>query len=136
MAGQTPTATLRGGELNAAISNAVVHAFSDYTGRGPTKARTSIRDDLVVCLLESTLTKAERSLVTAGREQLVLDTRRAFQQTMRPDLVGAVEALTQRRVIAFMSDNHIEPDIATETFLLERLELEPLEGADGAGPGT
>ncbi len=88
-----------------------------YTGRGPTRARTSIRDDLVVCMLENTLTRAEQSLVSSGREQLVLDTRRAYQSTMRDDLVGAVEALTRRTVIAFMSDNHIDADVATETFL-------------------
>jgi hypothetical protein len=71
MANHAPIEVLQGGQLNAAISNAVVHAFSDYIGRGPTKARTSIRDDLVVCLLENGLTKAERSLVAGGREQLV-----------------------------------------------------------------
>lgn len=138
MAVHAPTEALQGGQLNAAISSAVVRAFSEYIGRGPTKARTSIRDDLVVCMLENGLTKAERTLVAAGREQLVLDTRRAFQQTMREDLVAAVEGLTRRKVIAFMSDNHIEPDVATETFLLEPLALEPIvaDGAadNGAGP--
>ena len=127
MADQPPTDALQGGQLNAAISQAVVHAFADYIGRGPTKARTSIRDNLVVCLLESTLTKAEQSLVADGKDQLVLDTRRAFQNTMRTDLVDAVQTLTRRKVIAFMSDNHIDPDIATETFLLEPLVLEPVE---------
>ena len=117
---------LQGGQLNAAISNALVRSFSEYLGRGPTKARTSIRDDLVVCLLENSLTKAEQSLVAAGRDQMVLDTRRAFQQTMRADLVESVEQLTQRKVIAFMSDNHINPDLAAETFLLEPLTLERL----------
>ena len=133
MANHAPVEVLQGGQLNAAISNAVVHAFSEYIGRGPTKARTSIRDDLVVCLLENGLTKAERSLVAGGRQQLVLDTRRAFQQTMRGDLVAAVEGLTRRRVIAFMSDNHIEPDIATESFLLEPLALDPV-ATNGADP--
>jgi len=76
-----------------------------------------------LCILEDTLTKAERSLVQAGREQLVLDTRRAFQSTMRDELVAAVEELSERRVIAFMSDNHIDPDIATESFVLEPLPL-------------
>jgi uncharacterized protein YbcI len=130
MAGSAPSERLQGGRLNAAISNAVVQAFSEFTGRGPTKARTSIRDDLVVCMLENSLTRAERSLVADGREQLVLDTRRAFQQSMRDELVGAVEALTQRKVIAFMSDNHIDPDLATETFVLEPLGPESVEGDD------
>ena len=62
------TPALRGGELNAAISKAVVRSFSDYIGRGPTKARTSIRDDLVVCLLENSLTRpsAASSLAAAS----------------------------------------------------------------------
>jgi len=58
-----PVERLKGGELNAAISDSIVAAFADYTGRGPTKARTSIRDDVVLCLLQHTLTRGEKSLV-------------------------------------------------------------------------
>jgi uncharacterized protein YbcI len=115
----TPGQRLTGGALNAAISNAVVADFADYTGRGPTKARTSIRDDVVLCLLQHTLTKGEQSLVRDGRGDVVLTMRRTFQQTMRESLVGGVEQLTGRKVIAFMSDNHIDPDLAAETFVLE-----------------
>jgi uncharacterized protein YbcI len=118
--------TLHGGQLNAAISNAVVHVFADYIGRGPTKARTSMRDDVVLCVLENNLTKAERSLVAGGREEIVLEARRAHQSTMRGELVAKVQQLTGRKVVAFMSDHHIDPDIATETFVLEPLELERL----------
>jgi len=110
---------LRGGELNAAISDSVVAAFAEYTGRGPTKARTSIRDDVVLCLLQHTLTKGEKSLVRDGRQDVVITMRRTYQETMREPLVAAVEQLTRRRVIAFLSDNHIDPDLATETFVLE-----------------
>jgi uncharacterized protein YbcI len=102
----------------ASISNHVVRVMSAYTGRGPTKARTSIDGDLVSVLLRDTLTKGERSLVADGRAQLVLDMRKAFQMTMREDLVAGVEKIMGRKVIAFMSDNHIEPDFAAETFVL------------------
>lgn len=74
--------------------------------------------DLVTVVLQDTLTRGERSLVADGRSQLVLDMRRAFQQTMREDLVTGVERILERRVAAFLSDNHIEPDIAVETFVL------------------
>ena len=114
-----PGQHLMGGELNAAISDAVVGAFADYTGRGPTKARTSIRDDVVLCVLQQTLTKGEQNLAKHGRGDVVIAVRRTFQETMREPLVGIVEQLTGRRVIAFMSDNHIDPDIAAETFVLE-----------------
>jgi uncharacterized protein YbcI len=103
----------------ASISNHVVRVMSEYTGRGPTKARTSIDGDLVSVLLRDTLTKGERSLVADGRSQLVLDMRKAFQMTMRDDLVAGVEQIMGRKVVAFMSDNHIDPDVAAETFVLE-----------------
>jgi uncharacterized protein YbcI len=111
----------------ARISNAVVQLVHSYTGRGPTKAWTSIDGDLVSVVLRDTLTKGERSLVADGRAELVMDMRKAYQYTMRTDLVGAVEEITRRKVIAFMSDNHIDPDIAIESFVLQ-----PLPRADGA----
>jgi len=103
----------------ARISNHVVQTLSNYTGRGPTKAWTSIDCDLISVVLRDTLTKGERSLVANGRAQLVLDTRKAYQKTMRDDLVAGVEAITGRKVIAFFSDNHIDPDMAIESFVLE-----------------
>ena len=69
-------------------------------------------------VLRDTLTKGERSLVRDGRESLVLEMRKAFQNTMREDLVAGVEAIIGRQVVAFMSDNHIDPDFAVESFVL------------------
>lgn len=103
---------------NALISNLVVRAFAEYTGRGPTRAWTSIDTDLVAVVLQDTLTKGERSLVADGKGQLVLDMRRAYQATMRTVLVNGVEKVLGRKVVAFLSDNHIDPDIAVETFVL------------------
>ena len=108
------------GQVAAAISTAVVHVFSEHTGRGPTKARTTIDGTTVLVLLHDGMTKPERSLVDAGKHAEVLQLRRSFQETMRDDLVAAVERLTASRVNAFMSANHIEPDTSAEIFLLDR----------------
>jgi len=107
------------GEQAASISNLVVKLTSEYTGRGPTKARTHIDDDLVVVILRETLTKGERILVRDGKEDVVRSTRFAFQQTMKDELVAGVEQVLVRKVLAFMSANHMEPDVAAEIFLLE-----------------
>jgi uncharacterized protein YbcI len=77
-----------------------------------------VRDDLVVIVLGDTLTKAERSLADAGKEERVLQLRQDFQRTMKDELVEAVERITGRHVVAFMSDNHIDPDLACEVFVL------------------
>jgi uncharacterized protein YbcI len=109
----------RDGPLAAAITTRVVQLFGDYTGRGPTRGRTFINENLVSCLLQDTLTKPERSLVAAGAVDTVLEVRKRFQMTMRDDLVAAVEDLTGREVAVFMSENHVNPDVALETFVLE-----------------
>jgi uncharacterized protein YbcI len=93
----------------------------DYTGRGPTRARTTIADDLIVCVLADTLTKSELKLVQAGEQRIVLEQRSTMQKIMREDAVAAVESLSGRTVTAFMSNNHIDPDVAVETFVLEPL---------------
>ena len=109
-----------GGSLSAAISNAVVGLVHDFTGRGPTHARTTIGPDTIVVTLRDSLTKAERTLAGRGQALEVLAMRRAFQATMRDDLIAAVERLTGRQVEAFLSDNLHEPDVAVEVFLMHK----------------
>jgi uncharacterized protein YbcI len=102
-----------------AISNAVVQITRDYTGRGPTGSRAHISHDLVTVVLDDVLTKGERQLVRGGQSEKVLELRHDFQVLMRDELVASVETELRRDVIAFMSCNHIDPDLAVETFVLE-----------------
>ena len=74
-----------GAALYAQISNAVVQLLREYTGRGPTKARTTIRDNVVLVMLEQTLTKGEQSLANKGRAEKVLEIRHEFQEAMREE---------------------------------------------------
>jgi uncharacterized protein YbcI len=133
MAGQEHTYTEElspGGRLNREITNAVVRSHRRYVGRGPTRAQTFYNDNVVVVVLQDVLTAGERSLVADGRHEMVDQLRSELQQTMRGELVGAVERLTGCQVEAFMSANHIEPDLALELFVLDRSVLsEPLARA-------
>jgi uncharacterized protein YbcI len=103
----------------AMISTAAVQLLHEYTGRGPTKAKTLINENVVTVLLSDTLTKGERKLVDSGRSDRVLQLRHDYQLTMREDLIAIVERQLDRKVIAFMSQNHIDPDLAVEVFVLE-----------------
>jgi uncharacterized protein YbcI len=104
---------------SAAISREAVRLLRGYTGRGPTKARTTINHDSVMIVMGDTLTKGERKLAERGKSDQVLDVRHEYQMVMRDDLIGLVEQELDRKVIAFMSANHIEPDMAVEVFILE-----------------
>ena len=109
------------GAVAGEISTDAVKLLAEYTGRGPTKTHTVINRDSVMILFRDTLTKGERSLVGRGMSDHVLETRKRYQTAMREDLVAIVEGHTGRKVIAFMSDNHIDPDIAAEVFVLQPL---------------
>ena len=104
---------------NAAISDGAVRLMHEYTGRGPTRSRTTIDHDAVMVMLGDTLTKGERKLVESGKSERVLQLRHDFQMTMGDELIELVEGATERKVVAFMSQNHIDPDLAVEVFMLE-----------------
>jgi uncharacterized protein YbcI len=109
-----------GGELNCAIVNAVVSVHSRRLGRGPTGAHAFHRDDVVVVLMRDALTHAERNLAARGNEDAVKRVRKDCQDAMRDEIVGAVEDLTGRQVLAFLSDQNVTPDVSTEVFVLDR----------------
>jgi uncharacterized protein YbcI len=124
------------GEAAQAISNALVRLLRDYTGRGPTQAYTTITESHVIVVLRDALLKAERSLVQDGHSAAVIDMRRRVQTTMKDDLIAAVVEHTGREVLAFLSDHHIDPDIAVEVFILKpRPAGDPLARARADGDG-
>ncbi len=106
------------GRTLAAISNRIVALQREKYGRGATKVRTIMDGDFVVCVMEDIYISAERTLIDAGRDDAVRETRSAFQDAMRPQFTAAVEEMTGRRVVAFMSQNHVNPDLAVEFFQL------------------
>ena len=110
---------LSGGELNAAITSALVGIHTRYLGRGPRTASTFHYGNVLVTLMQEVLTHAEKSLTETGHSDAVDDIRHLFQETMEADFREAVERLTGRKVLAFISGNHIDPDIAAELFILE-----------------
>jgi uncharacterized protein YbcI len=107
---------------SAKIATSTVRLLHDYTGRGPTKAKTTVNEDIVTILLADTLTTGERTLVDHGHADRVLQVRSDYQATLRDELVGIVERELDREVIAFMSQNHIDPDLAVEIFVLKPAE--------------
>ena len=113
------------GELAEAISKTVVRALARTTGRGPTKARTTLGENGVFVVLQDSLTRGEQTLADAGESAAVLDLRRRWQRVMEADVSREIEELTGRKVIGFMSDNHIDPDLAVEVFVLAPLAPPP-----------
>jgi uncharacterized protein YbcI len=98
-----------------------VHMLAETTGRGPTKAKTTLGENGVFVVLQDNLTKGERTLVAAGEQAAVLDIRKRWQNIMRTQMSKKIEELTGRKVVGFMSDSHIDPDLAVEVFVLDKV---------------
>jgi uncharacterized protein YbcI len=107
------------GEASAAISNGLMHLHMEFYGRGPTRAKTLFVDDTVVCMLWDGFTKVEQTLIERDQTAAVETFRRTFQIAMEAQFIGVVEGATERKVMAYMSQVHVDPNIAVEFFLLE-----------------
>jgi uncharacterized protein YbcI len=113
----------------AEISTGLVQLHSRYYGKGPTKAKTHMVNDTVVCILRGGFTTVERTLVETGEVESVYQMRRSFQQVMEDEFRRVVEGATGRKVIAYMSSIHVDPDLAVEIFVLEPAEEPVLPGS-------
>ena len=114
-----PAGDLRTSVL-ADLSREMVRLYKEQFGRGPTKARTDwAGPDVLITVLEDTLTPAERNLVRLGEDQKVRDMRTFFQYATVKEFCEPVERLTGRQVRSFLSaiDTRVN-GIAMETFVL------------------
>jgi uncharacterized protein YbcI len=96
----------------------MVSIYKSVMGRGPTKARTTIANDMVVTVLENSLTKGERTLAEQDRAEAVRELRRSLQAVMSSEMKKLVEMTLHREVLCFLSDHSPDPDYAVEVLLL------------------
>jgi uncharacterized protein YbcI len=112
----------------AQISTGLVQLHSRFYGKGPTRAKTHMVDDTVVCILRGGFTTVERTLLDTGDLESVYQMRRSFQEAMEGEFRKVVEDATNRQVIAYMSSIHVDPDLAVELFVLEPVD-DPVVGS-------
>jgi uncharacterized protein YbcI len=104
----------------AVLSNEMVRIYKEQFGRGPTKARSNFAGpNTVVCILENTLTPAEKNLQAMGEHQRLRETRMFFQYAIAGEFTQAVERSLDRRVVSFISGIDTNTDVACELFTLE-----------------
>jgi uncharacterized protein YbcI len=115
----TNTAQDLEGPILAEVSRRLVQLHKESYGRGPTKARSFISEDVLVCMLEGGFLPVERTLRDHGHAELVTNSREAMQDVLREQFVTTIEEVTGRRVVAFMSATDEQNELSTEVFVLE-----------------
>ena len=117
VASSTP---LAGGHLLTAISTSIVGILRDHYGRGPMKAKTYVLDDIIIVVMRgSGFTVLEQTIMDSGEPDRVIAMREDFQRVMRRRYEQSIEDLTGRKVLAFLSQAHVEPDITMEIFFVD-----------------
>jgi uncharacterized protein YbcI len=119
------------GEMRATISKEIVRLQAEYYGKGPTRTKTYIAEDLVVVVLEESFTRAEKTLAERGEKDAIEHIRRRFQQQMADAFTSVVEQATGRKVRVFLSETNVDHDVSVETFLLadERTNMTDFDDA-------
>jgi uncharacterized protein YbcI len=112
-------ATVDRGRQAVAISNALTRNHREQFGRGAGSVKTIVNSAFVITFLEDIYTANEKALIYGGEAALVFESRFALQMMMRDEYVRIIEEATGRKVRAFLSQNHVSPDIAAEIFVLE-----------------
>ncbi len=114
----------------AEISRAMVKVYKEQFGRGPTKSRTSwAGPDTLLCVLEDSLTPAEKNLRDRGEHQRLRELRMFIQYGSSEEFCAPIERITGQRVRSFISGIDTATDVSIEAFILEPADTEP--GADG-----
>jgi uncharacterized protein YbcI len=115
-----PTTPLSGDALLGAVTDEMVALHERYHHRTPVTAKTQLLDgDLLACVLGGVYSDVEKTMIELQRTALVQETRSAFQGAIQHKFIDAVERLSGRGVIAFISNNHVGPDMEIELFLLD-----------------
>jgi uncharacterized protein YbcI len=110
---------LTGDALLAAVTDEMVAFHERYHHRAPLSAKTLLLgDDLLACVLGGVYTDVEKTMIELQRAPIVQETRSAFQTAMQHRFIAAVERLSGRGVLAFISNHHVGPDMEIELFVL------------------
>jgi uncharacterized protein YbcI len=124
---------LSGDALLDAVTAAMVELHRKYHHREPVTAKTQLLGgDLLVCVLGGVYTDVEKTMIEIQRGPIVQQTRSAFQTAMQHKFIDVVERLTGRDVLAFISNQHVGPDIEIELFMLKPLQQAPETASDAA----
>lgn len=114
-----PTAPLTGDALLEAVTESMVALHERYHHREPVTARSQLMgDEMLAVVMGGVYSDVEKTLIELERGAVVRDTRSAFQNAMQDRFISEVERLSGRRVLTFISDSHVGPDVEIELFVL------------------
>ena len=109
---------MSGDDLLSAVTRSMVALHERYHHRLPATAKAQLlEDDLLAVVMGGVYTDVEKTMIELQRGTVVQETRSAFQDAMQQKFIDEVERLSGREVLAFISNQHVGPDIEIELFV-------------------
>jgi uncharacterized protein YbcI len=115
------------GEIEAAISEAIVHFEIDYMGRGPKEARSHIVEDLILVRLKGMLTPAEQQLaktpegvelIKKMRSTIIDNAKAEFSRVITNatgvavrDILTDISTASGERIFVFILDRNLGKEL-------------------------
>ena len=115
----TPTTARLSDGLPAELTKALVSLWTEYAGKPPTNGRTTVRGNVVTCVLVDAVRDYNRGMIAPQTGDTVRGVGKLTPASYRRDAVAAVVRLTRQRVASFVSSHDRDTDVATEVFTLE-----------------
>ncbi|HEX8158940.1 MAG TPA: DUF2294 domain-containing protein [Solirubrobacteraceae bacterium] len=122
-----------GAGMLARLSNEMVRAQKRYFGKGPTKAKSYMLDDLLLIVMRGGMTTAEKTMLDFDQADKVREFRQTFENEMTQRLTDMVQDITGRKVIGYQSQIMFEPDVVVEMFIFDETASAGARGATGTG---
>ncbi len=122
-----------GGEMLSRLSDEMVRAQKKYFGKGPTRAKSYMLDDLLIIVMRGGFTTAEKTMLDFHQEDQVRHFRQTFENEMTERLTDMVEDITGRKVLGYQSQVLFEPDVVVELFVFDEKASPEARAATGAG---
>jgi len=109
------------GEIEAAISEAIVRFEIDYMGRGPKEVRSYVVEDLILVRLKGMLTPAEQQLTkTADGVELIKKMRSTIIENARAEFSSVITNTTGVAVRDVLTDISTDTGERVFVFILDR----------------
>jgi uncharacterized protein YbcI len=106
------------GEVRSQLQRSLVALLTEYHGRGPSRAKVFVDENVITCVFEEPFTWAERRLIGSGQEEHVHRGRALLREEQAARIRSLVEGATGRRLLAFMGQSHTNPDVLVWVLLL------------------
>ena len=108
------------GELEAAISEAMVGFEIDCMGRGPKESRSHIIEDVILVRLKGMLTPAEQQLAKrAEGVELIKKMRSTLIESARDKLAAIISAVSGAKVLDILTDMNTASGERVFVFILD-----------------